>query len=187
MKSLALEGRHSGTEYSLGTARLTFGRSPGCSVVLEDEDVSREHCQVSPTSDGDAIEDLGSRNGTIVDGRSIHHATLLRSGSLVVIGRTLFEVQYTAMARPDDEHPEKVDFVPSTPDPHPRVGTQDPASAVALAAQETLLAGRRPEEPGSGPACPEPCRQRSRSALGSKHVPTRRRCPTPGTAGPNPD
>jgi hypothetical protein len=56
-----------------------IGRSPNCDVVLADDTnkVSREHCQVTLTSGGFVVEDLGSANGTLVAGSTIAGRQLL--------------------------------------------------------------------------------------------------------------
>jgi predicted component of type VI protein secretion system len=105
VKLVALEGISVGAEYPLGSTRLVFGRGPGCSVVLDDDEVSREHCHIQLSGDGYVIEDLGSRNGTIVDGALIDRATRLRSGGLVVIGGSLLEVRDAVAAVRADAPP----------------------------------------------------------------------------------
>src|SRR5712691_2372875 len=100
MKLVALEGFSPGAEYDLGPVPLTFGRAPASSVILDDDDVSREHCRIRASGDGYLIEDLGSRNGTILNGREIMEPTHLRPGDLIVVGRALFEVRESAPARP---------------------------------------------------------------------------------------
>jgi len=55
---------------------VTIGRSSDCDVVLERADVSRRHVELRR---GIVAEDLGSRNGTQVDGQRIEGPTTLRS------------------------------------------------------------------------------------------------------------
>jgi hypothetical protein len=72
----------------------TIGRSRDCEIVLEDSGVSRRHAQLRPGSDGWSVEDLGSTNGVLVNGRRIHGAQPLESGDRVELGSTeiLFEL-----------------------------------------------------------------------------------------------
>ncbi len=56
-------------------------------IVLSDRSVSRWHCRVEPLADGVLVRDLGSRNGTWVDGVRVTRAHL-RVGSHVRVGRT---------------------------------------------------------------------------------------------------
>jgi hypothetical protein len=85
MKLVALEGLAPGTEYTLEQRTITLGRTASCDVVLDDDDVSREHCRISPRDDGYVIEDLDSSNGTIVNGQLIQSPAYLRPGDLVVV------------------------------------------------------------------------------------------------------
>jgi len=71
---------------------LTVGRGGGCGVVLDDTFVSQVHARVF-RRDGDLfVEDLGSRNGTLVNGRPVGNAQRVRRGDKVQFGRTVAEV-----------------------------------------------------------------------------------------------
>jgi ABC transport system ATP-binding/permease protein len=77
----------------LGAERLTIGRDASNDLVLADPNVSRFHAEVARLDDGRvAIRDLGSRNGTRVDGEIVRSA-VLAAGSQVGIGpyRLLFD------------------------------------------------------------------------------------------------
>jgi len=69
--------------------RLVVGRSGHCDVHLLDEKVSREHCVFEAEADQLFVRDLGSRNGTWVDGERIDARRALQSGATVGIGETL--------------------------------------------------------------------------------------------------
>ncbi len=71
---------------------LTVGRGGGCGIVLDDTFVSQVHARVF-RRDGDVyVEDLGSRNGTLVNGRPVGTAQRVRRGDKVQFGRTVAEV-----------------------------------------------------------------------------------------------
>lgn len=87
MASLEVEeGQLAGKQFELGTG-LLIGRTQG-DVVLEDEQVSRRHAIVRPVDGGYEIEDLGSTNGTFVDGVQIVAPTRLEPGALISVGDT---------------------------------------------------------------------------------------------------
>jgi S1-C subfamily serine protease len=68
---------------------LVVGRDEGCDVPLADDKASRRHARLAPAADGTVlIEDLGSTNGTFVDGQRIAGPVTLRGGERVVIGDT---------------------------------------------------------------------------------------------------
>ena len=71
-----------------------IGRSRDCEIVLQDSGISRRHAELRPGPDGWTVEDLGSTNGVLVNGRQIHGAQLLAPGDRVELGSTeiLFEV-----------------------------------------------------------------------------------------------
>lgn len=71
---------------------LTIGRGRDNAMVLDDMLVSRQHVRISVDDEGLVIEDLGSRNGTFVNGRRIER-THLNEGDRIGIGASTFEVR----------------------------------------------------------------------------------------------
>ena len=68
---------------------ITFGRSRGSTISLEHEKVSRTHARVRRTGDVIEVEDLGSRNGTRVNGDKVEGVRRLETGDEVSIGPIL--------------------------------------------------------------------------------------------------
>jgi len=64
---------------------LVFGRDSDCDITIPNRQVSRHHAQVTPTSDGIFLEDLGSKNGTHRNGKPINGPTLLVDGDVIHI------------------------------------------------------------------------------------------------------
>jgi pSer/pThr/pTyr-binding forkhead associated (FHA) protein len=74
-----------------GTLR-TMGRAPGADFVVDAALVSRVHCRFTLSQGHELeLEDLGSTNGTFVNGRKVGK-TMLRDGDKVTVGRVLFAV-----------------------------------------------------------------------------------------------
>ena len=72
----------------------TVGRGPGAMLRFDDDDyVSSRHAQITPAADGVWVEDLGSTNGTYVNGSPVTTARLLHAGDLIRIGETEFKVE----------------------------------------------------------------------------------------------
>lgn len=71
---------------NVGAAALTLGRSPPADLVVPDETASRTHCRVEVLKGTLYVTDLGSTNGTFIDGRKISARTGLKSGSAIQIG-----------------------------------------------------------------------------------------------------
>jgi hypothetical protein len=72
---------------------IKIGRSSDCQLILDDDYVSTRHAQISLGTDGYQIEDLGSTNGTYVNGERITSATPFTLTDTVRIGRTLMIVE----------------------------------------------------------------------------------------------
>lgn len=72
----------------------TVGRSPDCAIHLDDDEyVSSRHALMTPAENGVWVEDLGSTNGTFVNGAQVTSSRLLQAGDLVRIGDTQLRVE----------------------------------------------------------------------------------------------
>src|SRR3954464_12788955 len=92
----------SGTELVLLDARrVTIGRSGGNDVVLgHDKAVSGVHAVMEPVADGWCVQDVGSRNGTLVRGERILGMRVLRHGDDLTIGCTQLLFRAAEPTRP---------------------------------------------------------------------------------------
>jgi transcriptional regulator with PAS, ATPase and Fis domain len=81
------EGPDAGTRHLSTGERVVVGTHESAELVLHDDTVSRFHCEIEISADAAVLRDLGSRNGTTVDGvRSL--AVHLGDGAVVRVGRT---------------------------------------------------------------------------------------------------
>lgn len=90
-----ISGPNAGAEFAMHkSATYLIGKDPNiCDIVFQDLSVSRQHARLSIDAEDNAfIEDLGSRNGVIVNGELISEKTLLASQDLVALGTTTFLV-----------------------------------------------------------------------------------------------
>ena len=69
---------------------IVIGRGLDCDVVVKDEKASRRHCQLRRESGAFVLEDLGSKNGTFVNGERISAAVTLKPNQSFTVGNTLF-------------------------------------------------------------------------------------------------
>jgi DNA-binding NtrC family response regulator len=83
-----VEGPNPGTVHPIEGNRLVVGKSPECDLVIADLTVSRQHFEVQNEGGRYLIKDLGSTNGTQLDGARIREA-YLRPGALVKAGEVL--------------------------------------------------------------------------------------------------
>lgn len=72
---------------------VMIGRSPECAIVLDDDFVSTRHARVVNGDAGLYLEDLGSTNGTFVNGRRITGATIIGPADEIRIGRTILKLE----------------------------------------------------------------------------------------------
>lgn len=102
----AVGGPLSGRRWPLPSGSTVVGRSSEATIYVEDPSVSREHFRLMVDNGTCAIEDLGSKNRTLVDGQPIGGTTPIRPGNVVAAGASLFEVRPSprgdADVRPDD-------------------------------------------------------------------------------------
>jgi S1-C subfamily serine protease len=83
-------GASGGQTIEVSEGRVVLGREEGCDVVLDDEKVSRQHASLFVDEHGRTVlEDLGSTNGTFVDGNRVESPVVLRGGEEVRLGDTL--------------------------------------------------------------------------------------------------
>ncbi|MGE4427689.1 MAG: FHA domain-containing protein [Solirubrobacteraceae bacterium] len=87
-----VEGPGAGTTVPL-EAPVVLGRGTQADVVLDDERASRRHAEVRPDGARAVVQDLGSANGTLVDGRPLFGETFLAPGQQVQIGFTVLQLR----------------------------------------------------------------------------------------------
>lgn len=156
-------GPDAGGVHLLHGGRVRIGRSTGADVVLDDPDVSRLHCAVTVADTGAVtVTDLGSTNGTSVNGRPVHDRPApLLPGAALRVGETLLRLHAPAEDRrtgtghsPDaPEAPVRpaVREAATTRQPTPLRGTAAPVPAQNTGPARRNAAGR----PVGGARAPE--------------------------------
>jgi pSer/pThr/pTyr-binding forkhead associated (FHA) protein len=92
VKLLVVQGRPAGKTIPFGPGDYFLGRGPECYLRFNSEWVSRQHCLLRVGMDSAKMRDLGSRNGTLVNGVLLNGEHVLAQGDLVQIGPVVFEV-----------------------------------------------------------------------------------------------
>ncbi|WP_166968648.1 FHA domain-containing protein FhaB/FipA [Brevibacterium atlanticum] len=87
------DGPLAGQSLMLSGAPVTFGRAPDNTIVINDDFASSHHARISAKNGAWMLEDLGSTNGTIVDGSRMTGPIQLRIGTRITIGHTTLETQ----------------------------------------------------------------------------------------------
>lgn len=168
--TLIEESPSAGTRHPV-TAGATIGRED-CEIVLADPEVSRRHATIRAIDDALAIEDLGSTNGTFVNGERLTGVSRLKDGDLIKMANSSLrvEVQVDAGAtrlRPTQPAPAAEEPAAAQPPPAPapappqrpepappteRAPAASPAAPTPVAEQATKFGSVRGEVPAPEPA-----------------------------------
>ncbi len=92
MQLVVQSGMEPGRTYDVASHKVTVGRQAGNDLVVPDEQVSRKHAEIEERGGVMFVTDLGSSNGTFVNGTRISSPQTLRSGDTVQIGTTVLKV-----------------------------------------------------------------------------------------------
>ncbi len=92
------QGTQAGMSFPLTTRQATLGREEGIDIVLQDPESSRRHARVNWHKGEFVLEDLGSTNGTFVNGVQITKSQILNPGDSVGIGQTTLVFQMVGAA-----------------------------------------------------------------------------------------
>jgi pSer/pThr/pTyr-binding forkhead associated (FHA) protein len=79
-------------DIKLSGNKTVIGRRPDCGVRIQTSDVSRRHCEIESQDDRVLIRDLGSSNGTFVNGQRVEEVKL-SPGDTIQVGPVAFTVQ----------------------------------------------------------------------------------------------
>lgn len=93
-------GPKSGQVYELERGTVSLGRDPGNQITIDDPQISRQHARITPQGGLLVLEDLGSTNGTTVNGLQIIGAHTLAHGDEIGLGDNVTLVFY---GRPVDD------------------------------------------------------------------------------------
>lgn len=104
---------------------MVIGRTAGCDLVVDLPMISQRHARLSRSGADVLIEDLGSSNGTFVDGRRIEGATVVTPGRLIGLGSASFRLDAGSWTW------ERAEPAPSVPEAGAGRGANRPGTAVA--------------------------------------------------------
>lgn len=87
------QGPREGQEIPLGNGPITIGRSADSSLVFRDDYTSTHHARLLQWNEEWMIQDLGSTNGTFLDGKRIGSPTQVPLNTPIKVGQTVFELR----------------------------------------------------------------------------------------------
>lgn len=128
-KLVIQSGALKGQEFRFDHA-VAIGRVATADLPLSDPGVSRKHARLSPQDGGWVVEDLGSANGTLVNGWRVQDATRLREGDVIGIGAVF--AQFVERDAPQPRTPSAVATPPTTSMPAVQYRDEGPQPAVLL-------------------------------------------------------
>ncbi len=130
--------------YELNKDIVTIGRDITNDIVINDPEVSRHHLRFTRGTGSYTIEDLGSTNGTFVNGQRITGAKPLSNGDMIGLGETV-TLGYEASRAPSGEAGDEESSAPG-----PTVESRVPEQPQAQSPY------RQPEGPAYAPSSPQP-------------------------------
>ncbi|MEK6588779.1 MAG: FHA domain-containing protein [Chloroflexota bacterium] len=86
---IAQTGKLDGARWVLEQDQVLIGRGPECDLVVPDRQVSRQHALIRRTKNGYTLKDLGSKNGTHLNGTPVEGEVPLQDGDVIQIGLVL--------------------------------------------------------------------------------------------------
>jgi pSer/pThr/pTyr-binding forkhead associated (FHA) protein len=131
------KGPNPGTSHSLENNSMTIGREASNDIVINDSEVSRKHARLTRHGTSYVIEDLGSTNGTFINGQRLTGSQVLNPGDQISFGETISLVYESSV---DINATVIASKAPATVAPIPKVApvqvpSPEPAPAVKPAAR----------------------------------------------------
>lgn len=128
------QGPQAGMSFPLSGGQAVIGREEGLEISLQDPEASRRHTRVTWQAGQFIIEDLGSTNGTFVNGVQITAPQMLNPGDSVGVGQTslVFQVAGAQMGAPQYQPPAQYEPAPAASAPVESGGSSNNAVQYAL-------------------------------------------------------
>jgi len=137
-------GPTAGQIVALSSALLTIGRGNECDVIIPDASISRQHSQILRQESGWYVQDLGSRNGTALNGERLSAPRRLEDGDSLMLGTIL--LRYLAGSAQSANETLTEEARPDTQTP----GEDAPTEETARAARTRALPPKPPTMPLQG-------------------------------------
>jgi predicted component of type VI protein secretion system len=170
-------GPSAGKVYDLNQAEITIGRDINSDIVINDAEVSRRHARLVGQAGGFVLEDLGSTNGTFVNGQRLMGPHLLRPGEMVLLGENV-SLSYQQAYDPDATVASSLGATPPAgmplasaaaapvqPAPAPQPVYSPPSTMME---PQPVQAAPQPVYSGVIPASPQPIYEEEEEQTGSR-------------------
>lgn len=144
---VVVQGRSASQVLKVGAGVMTVGRQQDCQLRIASSQVSRKHCQIFEKKGLLLVKDLGSSNGTLVNGKKIADQRVLEPGDELAVGSVRFRV----------ERLEDTALIPGTNAPPQGAKPGDTAIAGPITGEDDLIEFQDDEETtgtGAGTGAP---------------------------------
>ena len=136
VKLVVVQGKPEGKEIPLRTHKFLIGRGTECHLRPNSELVSRHHCLLIIGENGVSLRDLGSTNGTLVNGQRTEGDVLIYHEDLIQVGPLGFRIVMDPVPS----------AVPTTHEPAPPVPVPQPATVVAAGSKVGVIGTKDAKE-----------------------------------------
>jgi DNA-binding CsgD family transcriptional regulator len=136
----------SAPDIKLGDGKTLVGRDPKCHVVLSDSSVSRFHAEFSVFGTDVSISDLGSHNGTFLDGERVQSSQQVRAGQQLHLGCVVFQVIAAGVGGSEGEPEPETQSISDVFEPPPAAADRLPLSAAERRVFDLILSGHAEKE-----------------------------------------
>jgi hypothetical protein len=143
-KLIVTSGKSAGRAISVKRNRLLIGRAEDCDIRPLSEDVSRRHCAVIVGPAAVWVEDLGSRNGTFVDGNRITGKVQVADGAMIRVGSLELKVACSDPSAKSGSEDDVSRWLMADEQPAGMFDTTQTMPAAKESAGTTLVAGSTP-------------------------------------------
>lgn len=185
-KLVVKKGPATGTSYDLDQVEIFVGRDLGNDIVVNDPEISRRHARLYKHGDNYLVEDLGSTNGTIVNGQKIRGPKQLTNHDYVAMGQNIgyefisdqplgYEAQ--TMAVEEMQFDEGATFVADSPIPNLDGGMDSPIFTPDIPQEFSQAPQDVPHQNGSFPAGQPQIPQSQSPIIESQPVKPKRKIP----------
>lgn len=120
------QGAQAGMSFSITGSQVLLGREEGLDIILQDPEASRRHSRISWQGGQYVIEDLGSTNGTFVNGVQITTPQMLNPGDSIGIGQTALVFQMQGGQVPFQSPPPQQAQTYAAPSSPPKTSSSEP-------------------------------------------------------------
>src|SRR5438309_2326408 len=123
-----VEGPEAGRELEVTDAAVIGRSATAAGLVIQDPEASRRHATLIPEGEGLSVEDLGSTNGTFVNGERIAEKRVLAAGDRIELGTSVLELLPALVVEPEEAPPEveaplEVERAPPVSEHHARAAS----------------------------------------------------------------